>query len=129
MLANKAKPARRRLDLVKGDQVVVIAGKDKGKQGQVLRTLPEQEKVVVQGLNLVKRHLKAGQRAGGGAQSMQGGIIDFEAPIHRSNVMLVCPNCGEPTRVRRVTLPTGRKGMECLHCERPIERVGRVEAQ
>ncbi|MGH7922301.1 MAG: 50S ribosomal protein L24 [Candidatus Dormibacteraceae bacterium] len=115
------------MDLVKGDQVVVIAGKDKGKQGRILRTVPEAEKVVVQGLNLVKRHLKAGQRAGGN-QSMQGGIIDFEAPIHRSNVMLVCPHCGKPTRVRRITLPSGRRGMECLNCGEQIERVGRVEA-
>ncbi|MFZ0216932.1 MAG: 50S ribosomal protein L24 [Candidatus Dormiibacterota bacterium] len=128
MLGNKTQPAGRRLDLAKGDQVVVIAGKDKGKQGEILRTVPAKEKVVVQGVNLVKRHLKAGQRAGGN-RAMQGGIIDFESPIHRSNVMLVCPSCGRPTPVKKITLPSGSKAIQCKHCGEPYERVRRAEAQ
>jgi large subunit ribosomal protein L24 len=128
VLRNQTRPAGRRLSLAKGDHVQVIAGKDKGKQGEILRTLPDKEKVVVQGVNLVKRHLKAGQRAGGN-RAMQGGIVDFEAPIHRSNVMLVCPSCGRPTPVKKVTLPSGGKAIQCKRCGEPYERVRRTEAQ
>ena len=93
MLKNKAEPKRRWLDLAPGDPVIVIAGKDKGKQGEVLRTIPDQHKIVVKGVNILKRHSKAGQSRGG-VRVAQGGIVDFEAPLDYSNVMLVCPSCG-----------------------------------
>ena len=128
MLTNKKQTKRRWLDLAPGDTVVVIAGKDKGKQGQVLRALPRDNKVVVQGVNIVKRHLKAGQRAGGN-RAMQGGIIDFEAPIDRSNVMLVCPSCDKPTRIKHVVLESGEKAIGCHHCGEAYERVRKTEAQ
>jgi large subunit ribosomal protein L24 len=114
------------MDLAKGDPVVVIAGRDKGKQGEVLRTLPREGKVVVQGLNIRRRHVKAGQRAGGN-RVMQGGIVDFEAPIDRSNVMLVCPSCGRPTRIKQVVLESGAKAVECRHCGEAYERVHQPE--
>ena len=76
----------------KGDTVKVIAGKDKGKTGTVLRTLPKEDRVVVEGLNIAKKHVKP-------SQAGQGGIEEFPAPIHVSNVKLVDPKSGEATRV------------------------------
>ncbi|MGH7862794.1 MAG: 50S ribosomal protein L24, partial [Candidatus Dormibacteraceae bacterium] len=96
MLTNKSQTKHRWLDLAPGDNVVVLTGKDKGKQGEVLRTIPSANKIVVKGINIVKRHVKAGQRTGG-TQAIQGGIVDFESPLDYSNVMLVCPSCNRPT--------------------------------
>ena len=83
------------------DDVVVIAGNDKGARGTVLRIIPSEGKVVVSGINIVKKHQRPQQ---GGVSRAQGGIIEFEAPIDVSNVMLVDPDSGEPTRIgiRRV---------------------------
>jgi large subunit ribosomal protein L24 len=80
------------LKIKKGDKVVVISGSDKGKTGEVLRTLPSENRVVVQGVNLVKRHTRA-------SQTSQGGIIEKEATIHVSNVAHVDPKDNKPTRV------------------------------
>ena len=77
----------------KGDRVVLLAGRDKGRQGEVLRVFPQEERVVVQGLNLVKRHTRPSQT------DPQGGIKTMEAPVHVSNVAFVDPKSGEPTRV------------------------------
>lgn len=81
-----------------GDEVEVIAGseKDRGKRGQVIRVLPKEGRVVVSGVNMVKKHQKP---VPAGRGRTQGGIIEFEAPIHISNVMLVCPDTKKPTRV------------------------------
>ena len=128
MLRNKPRPKLRRLDLAPGDPVVVVAGKDKGKQGEVLRTIPDEHKIVVKGVNLLKRHTKAGQRRGG-VQVAQGGIVDFEAPLAYSNVMLVCPMCHQPTRIRHTVLEGGQKALLCVRCDAPYERVRRTEAQ
>ena len=128
MLRNKPQPKRRWLDLAPGDPVIVIAGKDKGKQGEVLRTIPDKHKIVVKGVNLLKRHTKAGQRRGG-VQVAQGGIVDFEAPLAYSNVMLVCPNCNQPTRVKHTVLESGRRALKCMSCGEPYERVRTVEQQ
>ena len=78
------------------DEVIVISGKDKGLTGTVLVVYPDRDKVLVEGVNRVKRHTKVGQSARG---AKEGGIITQEAPIHISNVMLVCPVCKLPTRV------------------------------
>jgi large subunit ribosomal protein L24 len=80
-----------------GDQVEVIAGNDKGVRGTVQRVDSKKKRVVVAGVNLVKKHQRP--RPTGGRTPTQGGIIEFEAPINVSNVMLVCPHTGEPTRV------------------------------
>ena len=84
----------------KGDKVMVISGDDKGVQGEVVRVLPSKDRIVVSGVNIVKKHQRPRQ---GGRMQVQGGIIEFEAPIHVSNVMLVDPKTNEPTRfsVRR----------------------------
>jgi len=128
VLRNKPRPRPRRLDLAPGDTVVVVAGKDKGKQGEVLRTLPREQKIVVKGVNILKRHSKAG-RSTGGNRAMQGGIVDFEAPLDYSNVMLVCPTCGRPTRIRHTVLENGGRALECVRCGETYERVRRTEAQ
>ncbi len=76
----------------KGDQVIVITGRDKGKTGEVIKSMPKENKVIVQGINLVKRHTKP-------TQESAGGIVTKEAPIHVSNVALIDPKSGKPTRV------------------------------
>jgi large subunit ribosomal protein L24 len=98
----KAKNARRhainaervKMRITRGDTVRVMRGEDKGKEGKVLRVYPKTGRLVVEGVNIVKRHRKA-RRA-----DEQSGIIDFPAPIHHSNVMLLDPKSGDPTRVR-----------------------------
>lgn len=87
----------------KDDEVVVIAGKHKGRRGKVLRVLPETDKVVVQGVNIVTKHVKPSR------ENPQGGIVKREAPVHISNVMLADPQSGDPTRVRFNVLDDGRK--------------------
>jgi large subunit ribosomal protein L24 len=87
--------ARMQLPVVRGDQVQVVRGDDKGKRGEVIRVYPKKGRVTVKGVNIVKRHRKAR------TAEEQSGIIEMEAPIHASNVMLLDPKSGEPTRVRR----------------------------
>jgi large subunit ribosomal protein L24 len=128
MLRNKVPTKRRWLDLAPGDPVIVTAGKDKGKQGEVLRTIPEKHKVVVKGVNILKRHQKAGQQRHG-VTVAQGGVVDFEAPLDYSNVMLVCPSCSRPTRAKHTVLESGARALECRHCGEPYERVKKTEAQ
>jgi len=128
MLRNKPRPRRRYLDLAPGDPVVVIAGKDRGKRGEVLRTLPDTGQVVVRGVNILKRHVRSGQSAGG-TRAIQGGIVDYEAPLSYSNVMLVCPACDRPTRIRHAILESGDKALECARCGQPYERTQKVEQQ
>ncbi len=86
----------------KGDNVIVITGRDKGKAGSVLRVLQDDERLIVQGVNVVKRHMRA-------SQTQAGGIVEKEATIHVSNVSLVDPDGGEPTRVGFRILEDGRK--------------------
>ena len=85
---------RHKLHVTKGDTVQVISGDDKGKRGTVLRTYPKTARVTVQGVNLIKKHQRA-------SQTVEGGIIEREAPIHHSKVMLIDPKSDAPTRVRR----------------------------
>jgi large subunit ribosomal protein L24 len=128
MLRNKTVPKRRWLDLAPGDPVVVTAGKDKGKTGEVLRTIPDQHKIVVKGVNILKRHTKAGSSRAG-VSVAQGGVVDFEAPLAYSNVMLVCPACSRPTRAKHTILESGASVLVCRHCDEPYERVKKTEAQ
>jgi large subunit ribosomal protein L24 len=92
-------PKRRSLKIRSGDQVKVIAGKDRGKSGRVMRVEPKQERVYVEGLNTVKRHTRPQQVAGAQSEAAVGGVIEREGPIHISNVMLLDAK-GLPTRVR-----------------------------
>ncbi|ACX52608.1 ribosomal protein L24 [Ammonifex degensii KC4] len=99
----------------KGDTVLVLTGKDAGKKGKVLRVIPEEQRVIVEKVNIVKRHMRPTR------QFPQGGIIEKEAPIHASNVMLVCTKCGRPTRVGHRILPEGKKVRVCKKCGEPID--------
>lgn len=94
-------PARIRSE----DNVIVISGKDRGKTGKVLRVDPKKERVYVEGLNIVKRHQRPAQTAGG---QTAGGVIEREGPIHVSNVMLIDPKDGKPTRVG-IQIQDGRR--------------------
>jgi len=96
------------------DTVLVIAGKDKGRKGKVLKVIPAKSRVVVENVNVVKRHTRP-------SQTHQGGIVEKEAPIHVSNVMLVCPKCGDPTRVGFSVLEDGTKRRLCKRCGEIIE--------
>jgi large subunit ribosomal protein L24 len=83
-----------KLHVKKGDQVLVLSGKDKGKKGKVLTSLPTEGKVVVEGVNIVKKHARA-------TQHMQAGIHEVEAPIYSAKVMVICPSCKQPTRIKK----------------------------
>jgi large subunit ribosomal protein L24 len=101
----------------KGDTVEVITGEDVGVRGEVLRLLPKDNRVVVSKVNIVTKH-QSSQRAG--RSKMQGGRIQFEAPIHVSNVMLVCPKCDAATRVGYAVVDE-RKMRVCRQCDAVIE--------
>lgn len=107
-----------KLNIKKGDTVLITTGKDKGKQGTVSRAMPQINKVVVEGLNMVKKHVKPQ------GQNQQGGIIDKAMPIQVSNTMLICSECGKPTRVaheRRVINERERSVRVCKKCHKVIE--------
>ena len=100
----------KKLHVRKDDTVVVISGKDKGKQGKVLRALPKAGKIVLENVNVVARHTKPK------GQGDPGGIIRSEAPIYASKVMLVCDKCSKATRVSYKILPDGKKVRVCKKC-------------
>jgi len=100
----------------KNDTVVVIAGRERGKTGKVLRVLHDRGRVLVEQVNLIKRHQKPR-----GVQS-PGGIVEREASLHASNVQLVCPECGAMTRVGRKVLGDGRKVRICRKCEGVVDK-------
>ncbi|MBP8973607.1 MAG: 50S ribosomal protein L24 [Anaerolineae bacterium] len=102
----------------KGDTVEVIAGKDKGVRGAVLRVIPKKDRVVVERVNVVKKHQKPVQAGRG---QVQPGIIEFEAPIHLSNVMIVCTQCSEKTRVGYRMTEDGKKVRVCRKCGADID--------
>lgn len=94
----------------KGDTVVVITGKDAGRKGKVLGVLPKKQRVIVEKINVVKRHTRP-------TRSLpQGGILEKEAPVHSSNVMLYCSKCDRPTRVGKKVLSDGKRVRVCKKC-------------
>jgi large subunit ribosomal protein L24 len=99
----------------KDDQVKVIAGKDAGKTGRVVKVYDAREKALVEGVNYVKKHERIQSRRGG---AQEGGIIETEAPVHLSNVMPVCPSCGEATRVGFVYETEGDRRSKVRSCKR-----------
>ncbi len=107
-----------KLRIKKGDMVEIIAGNDKGAQGRVLRTIPKQRRLVVEAVNIRKKHQSA-QQAGRG--QTQAGVIQFEAPLDISNVMLVCPNCDKPTRVSKRRGDAGEPIRVCKKCREDID--------
>lgn len=104
-----------KLHVKKGDKVMVLSGKDKGREGKVIEALPKKGKVVVEGINKVKRHTKPSQT------KPQGGIITKEAAIASSKVMLVCPACQKPTRIKK-TLVGENYVRTCKKCGEVIDK-------
>lgn len=94
----------------RGDTVLVISGKDKGKKGEVLKVFPDKNRVIVKGVNIVSKHTRPNMA------NRQGGIIKQEAAIHASNVMLYCTKCNKPTRIAHRILEDGSKVRVCKHC-------------
>jgi large subunit ribosomal protein L24 len=99
----------------KNDNVLVIAGKDRGKKGKVRRALPREDKVIVEGVNMIKRHSKTQ------GQARQAGIIELEAPLAVSKVMLICSKCNNPIRVGFRFLEDGKKARMCHACGEVID--------
>jgi large subunit ribosomal protein L24 len=111
---------RKRAKIRKGDTIQVITGRsvDKGKRGEVIKVLPKENRIVVQKLNIRKKHQKQYQYEG---RTLETGIIEFEAPMSMSNVMLVCPRCNEPTRVGITRDDDGAAHRICKKCESEID--------
>ena len=110
-----APPVRQKLHITKGDTVQVLSGDDKGKRGQVLRVIPKTGRIVIEGVNLVKRHRRA-------TPTSEGGIVTFAAPIHHSKAMLLDPKSGEPTRIRRRKDKDGTLERIAIKSDQPIPR-------
>jgi large subunit ribosomal protein L24 len=105
-----------KLHVKKGDKVRVLAGKDKGREGRIIEAQPKNMRVVVEGVNKVKRHTKPSQK------SAQGGIIVKEAPVSSSNVMLICPSCKKAARIRKNRLADGKFVRACAKCGENIDK-------
>ena len=103
--------------LRKDDLVMVNKGKDKGKTGKILKIFPENRKAVVEKINFVKEFIRPDQ-----SKNIQGGIMEKEAPIHVSNLMLYCSECGQGVRVKKTTLEDGSRIRVCSKCEANLER-------
>ncbi|MEW5921226.1 MAG: 50S ribosomal protein L24 [Bacillota bacterium] len=105
-----------KLHVRKGDRVLILSGKDKGKKGKVVSALPDKNKVLVEGMNIIKKHAKPTQKV------PQGGIREMEAPLHASNVMVVCPSCQHPTRIFYRSIGGGKKMRGCKKCGEYIDK-------
>lgn len=103
------------LHIRKNDSIMVIAGKERGKTGKVLRVIPEKNTVLVERMNLVKRHARPR------GPQQPGGIVEKEAPIHISNLMVMCDKCNAPVRTGSKVLPDGEKVRVCRRCGDPID--------
>jgi len=99
----------------KNDTILVVAGKDRGKKGKVRFAYPKHKRVMVEGVNFIKKHSRAKK------QARQAGIIELEAPIHVSNVMLLCDKCNHPTRIGFRFLEDGRKVRICRACREVVD--------
>jgi large subunit ribosomal protein L24 len=107
------------VDIKKGDTVEILIGPDRGKRGLVLRTQPKADKLVVEGMNLQKKHSRQ-QTTTGSGRTMKGGTVEFPAAMHISNVMLVCPKCGKATRITR-RAGEERRGRYCKSCDSSLD--------
>ena len=102
------------LSIKKNDTVLVVTGKEKGKKGRVISVEPKKDKILIERINIIKRHMKPSKKYS------QGGIIEKEAPLHISNVMLVCSKCSKPTRIGNTVLSDGKKARICKKCKEVI---------
>lgn len=101
-----------KLNVKKNDQVLVTTGKDRGSRGRVLRVLADKGKAIVERVNMIKRHTRPNPNKG-----VQGGILEREAPIQVSNLKVICPECGKPSRMGRKRLEDGRGVRVCKQCD------------
>ena len=101
----------------RNDTVVVTTGKDSGKRGRVLKVLPVKNRLIVEGVNIIKRHTRPNPQ-----RNIKGGIVEREASLHASNVQLVCPECNKMTRVGRKILTDGRKVRICRKCDGVVDK-------
>ncbi len=102
------------MKVVKNDNVLVISGNYKGKKGKVLKVFPKTSRIIVEGVNFIKKHTRPTQK------NQQGGIIEKEAPISASNVMVVCPKCDTPSRLGKQVLEDGKRIRICRSCSEMI---------
>ena len=105
-----------RFHIKKNDLIMVTQGKEKGKSGRVLKVLPEKEKVIIEKINLIKRHTRPH------GQQRRGGILEKEAPLHLSNVMLLCEKCNKPVRIRHRIVEGGKKVRVCQKCGESFDK-------
>lgn len=108
--------AKPKLHVKKNDTVKVISGKEKGKSGKILKAYPAKGRVIIEHLNMIKKHTKRQ------SQGQGGGIIEREGTIHASNVMLVCPSCQKATRIGKKILEDGSKVRTCKKCGEVVDR-------
>jgi large subunit ribosomal protein L24 len=101
----------------KNDNVIVITGRDRGKKGRVLRVVPGKTRVVVEGVNFIKKHTKPNPQ-----RNIKGGIVEREAALHASNVQIVCSECGKPTRVGHRRLDDGSAVRFCRKCQGVLDK-------
>jgi len=109
--------SRLQTSIRRNDTVIVTTGKDSGKRGRVLKVIRDKNRVVVEGVNTIKRHTKPNPQ-----RNIKGGVVEREAAVHASNVQLVCPECGKPTRIGRKILGDGRKVRICRKCEGVVDK-------
>jgi large subunit ribosomal protein L24 len=103
------------LGIKKNDTILIISGDEKNKRGRVLDVSPKKGKILVEKINIIKRHMKPSKKY------TQGGIIEKEAPLHRSNMMLVCPKCNKATRIEYKILESGTKVRVCKKCREVLD--------
>lgn len=101
--------------ILTGDEVMVTHGRNKGSRGKVRQNMPKEDRILVEGVNIVRKHIKRDR-------ARQAGIVEVEAPLHVSKVMLICESCGEPTRVGFRTNDAGKKVRFCKKCDADIAR-------
>jgi len=105
------------LRIRKNDMVVVLSGREKGKTGKVLKVNPKNRRAILENVNFMKKHTRANQ-----AKRQKGGIVEREAPLDISNLMLVCPECDKPSRIRYKILENKKKVRTCAKCEGLIDK-------
>lgn len=115
-MTREKNPVRHAISIRHGDNVKVMSGRDKGKTGRVLSVNPWKNTVTVEHANIIKRHTRPNPQ-----KNVKGGIVDKEAPLQVSNVMLVCPGCGKHTRTGHTTLPDGTRTRICRRCKATFE--------
>jgi large subunit ribosomal protein L24 len=108
--------SKAKLHVKRGDTVQVIAGKERGKSGKILKAFPTKGRVIIEHVNMIKKHTKRR------SQGQGGGIIEREGTVHASNVMLVCPSCGKATRLGKKLLEDGSKARICKKCGEVVDR-------